>query len=207
MDSTPKPAIWVAFWRGNHDFGPTIGKVVDGHGDNAFGIIKGMVFVELDVDDVVLFHLGDGMGGDQLGVKAFGNIGQVLENTLDIHDHGIAGAGDNGQFLLQESACGRNAVALKNLIGRTADAAELDAFGAFGFGIIDHFLGLGCGNDHFGENGFMAVDDDVDMIFFHDSQVGFGMQRIRGAEHDILKVGGDHGSTPAVCQSGSGCTA
>jgi hypothetical protein len=46
------------------------------------------------------------MGGDQLGVETFGHIGQVLENTLNIHHHGVAGAGDDGQFLLQEGAAG-----------------------------------------------------------------------------------------------------
>jgi hypothetical protein len=48
----------------------------------------------------------------------------------------------------------------------------------------------------------MAVDDDVDMVFFHDAQVGFGLQRIGGSEKHVLKVGGQHGAAPAV---GQGC--
>ena len=100
------------------------------------GIVHGMVLVKLDVDDVVLLHLGDGVGGDQFGVEALGHIGQVLEHALDVHHHGITGTGDDGQLLLQEIACRRYAVALKNLIGRTADAAQLDAFGALYFGVV-----------------------------------------------------------------------
>jgi hypothetical protein len=38
------------------------------------------VFVKFDMDHIVLFHLGDGMGGDQFGVEALGHVGQVLEH-------------------------------------------------------------------------------------------------------------------------------
>jgi hypothetical protein len=63
-----------------------------------------VVLVEFDVDHVVLLHLGDGMGGDQLGVEALGHVGQVLDDALDVHHHGVAGAGDDGQLLLQVGA-------------------------------------------------------------------------------------------------------
>jgi hypothetical protein len=102
-----------------------------------------MMLVKLDVDHIVLLHLGNGMGGDQLGVEALGHVGQVLEHALNINDHGVTGAGDDGQFLLQEGAGLGNAVALENLVGRTADAAQLDALGALGFGIFDDFRFLG----------------------------------------------------------------
>ena len=98
-----------------------------------------MMFIKLDVDDVVLLHLGDGVGGDQLGVEALGHVGQVLEHTLNVHHHGIAGAGDNRQFLLQEGTGRRYAVALQDLIGGTADAAQLNPFGALGLGVIRSF--------------------------------------------------------------------
>ena len=49
----------------------------------------------------------------------------------------------------------------------------------------------------------MAVDDDVDMVFLHDPEIRLGLQRIRRSEKNILKVGGQHGTAPAV---GNGCT-
>jgi hypothetical protein len=64
------------------------------------------------MDDIFLFHSGDGVGGDQFGVKAFGDIGQILEDALNIDHHGIAGAGDDGKLLLEKRAAQRHAVAL-----------------------------------------------------------------------------------------------
>jgi hypothetical protein len=45
-------------------------------------------------------------------MEAFCNIGQVLEDTLDIHYHGIACAGYDGKLLLQKCSAQRYAVAL-----------------------------------------------------------------------------------------------
>jgi hypothetical protein len=172
--------------------------------DDFFRVFQGVVFVELDVDDTVLLHLGDGVGGDQLGVKALGHVGHILENTLDVYHHGVAGAGDDGHFLLQVGAGLGHAVALEELVGRTADAAQLDALGALGLGVFDDFRLLAHGHDHLGEDRLVAVDDDVDMVFFHDAQVGFGLQRIGGAEKHVLQVRGQHGAAPAVRQGGAG---
>jgi len=85
---------------GDHNIRAAILKIVTGHFKNPDGVFHGMVFIEFDVDHVVLFNLGNRMGGDQLGVKTLGHIGQVLHHTLDIHYHGITGAGDNHKFLL-----------------------------------------------------------------------------------------------------------
>ena len=163
-----------------------------------------MVFIEFDVHHIVLLHLGDGMGGDQFGVEAFGHVGQVLEYALDVHDHGIAGAGDDGQFLLQVGTGLGNAVTLEDLVGRAADAAQLNALGALGFGVLDDFRFLAHGHDHLGEYRLMAVDDDIDVVFLHDAQVGFGLQGVGGAEQDVLQIGGQHGTAPAVGQGGAG---
>jgi hypothetical protein len=157
----------VAFLCRNHHLGAAVLEVVDGQFDDPFGILDGMMLVELDVEHIVLLHPGDGMGGDQFGMKAFGHIGQVLENALDIHHHGVAGPGDDRQFLLQEGAAKRNPVSLEDFIGRAADARELNALGALGLGVINHLRVTGRGDDHLGENRLMAVDDDIDMIFLH----------------------------------------
>jgi len=120
-----------SFMFGDHNLGFPVPKVVDGHLNNSLGVSYGMMLVKLNVNHIILLHLGNGMGCDKLGMKTFGHVGQVLEDTLDIHHHGITGAGDNGKLLRQKSCCAGYAVALKDLIGRTADPAELDPFGPF----------------------------------------------------------------------------
>ncbi len=50
----------------------------------------------------------------------------------------------------------------------------------------------------------MAMDDDIDMILFHDPEIGLGLQRSGSSEHDILQVGGDHRPAPAVGKRGPG---
>jgi len=163
-----------------------------------------MVLVEFDVHHVVLLHLGHGMGGDQLGVEAPGHVGQVLEHALDIDHHGVHRAGDDRQLLLQEGARRRHAVALQDFVGRAADAAQLDAFGALLLGVFEHLRRLGRGHDHLREDRLVAVDDDVDVIFLQDAEVGFGLQRRWSAEHDVLQVGGQHGAAPPVGQRSPG---
>ena len=129
MDSTPKPAN-LRFLFGNHHLRAPVFEIVDGQFDDPFGIFHGVMFVKFDMNDIFLFHFGDGMGGDQFGVEASGHIGDILHDALNVHDHRVAGAGDNGQFLLQKSAAQRHAMALQYLIGRTTDPGKLDAFGA-----------------------------------------------------------------------------
>ena len=50
----------------------------------------------------------------------------------------------------------------------------------------------------------MPVNNNVDLIFFHDAQIGFGLQRKGRAEHDILQIGGHHRTAPTVGQRSSG---
>jgi hypothetical protein len=50
----------------------------------------------------------------------------------------------------------------------------------------------------------MAVHDDVDVVLFHDAQVGLGLERVGCAEQDVLQVGGQHGTAPAVGQRSPG---
>jgi len=96
------------FMPRNHDLGATVLEIRDSHLDDPDGILHRIMLIELDMDNIFLFHLGDGVSGDEFGVEAFGDIGQILENTLDIDDHRITGAGDDRQFLLQEGPCRRD---------------------------------------------------------------------------------------------------
>jgi hypothetical protein len=116
---------------GTHYISAAILEVINGHLNDAIGIFHGMVFIKLDMDHIILFHLGNGMRGDELGMEALGNVGQVLEDTLHVYDHRITGTGDNCQFLLQKGSGRRYTVALQNLVGSTADSCKLDTFGPF----------------------------------------------------------------------------
>src|SRR3989339_576345 len=186
-----------------HDFFFTVFKVFNRKRHDPDGIFHCMVLVEFNVNDIVLIHLPHGVGGDQLGMTAFSHIGKVLEDTLNIHHHGVTGACHNGKFLLEECSCRGNPVSLEHFIGRTADTTQLNAFCTDFVRQFKHFSTLGCCNDHFGKYGLMAVNNNVDMIFFHDAQVGFGDQGRRGTEHDVLKIGCNHGPAPAISQCAS----
>ena len=96
----------------DHDLGAPVLKIVDGHSDDFFSIFNRMMLIKLNVDHIILFHFRNRMGGDEFGMEALGHIGQVLEDTLDVHHHGVTGAGDDGKLLLQECACRGNAVTL-----------------------------------------------------------------------------------------------
>ena len=62
MDSTPKTCHLAGFVFGNHDLCATVFKVVNGQFNDLFGIFQGIVLVKFNVNDVVLLHLGNGIG-------------------------------------------------------------------------------------------------------------------------------------------------
>ena len=187
----------------NHHRGFAVGEVVDGLPHHLPGHIQGMMFIKGDVHGGPFDH-GPVVRGDQLGVITFGNIGQGLHFALHVHHHGVHGAGDHGQFLLQVVARHRNAVAHQDFVGGAAHAGQLDALGALVLGILDHLRFLGGHIDHLRQQGLMAVHDDIDVIFFQDAQVDLTGHRHRHAEHDVLQIGGDHGAAPAVGQGAAG---
>ena len=84
----------------DHNIRAALIKIIDGDFDDAFGVFHSMMFIKLDVQHIVLLHLGHGVGGDQFGMETLGHVGQILHDALNIHDHGVAGAGNNGQLLL-----------------------------------------------------------------------------------------------------------
>ena len=150
---------------------------------------------------------GPGVGGDELGVVALGHVGQGLHDALHVHHHGVHRAGDDGQFLLQVVAGNRNAVAHEDLVGGAAHAGQLDALGALVLGVLDGLRLLGGHVDHLGQQRLMAVDDDVDVVFFQHAQVD-----LAGHRHRACRTGCPGGrwrswSRPSRRTGRCGCTA
>jgi len=50
----------------------------------------------------------------------------------------------------------------------------------------------------------MAVDHKVDHIRPHDTEVGLRGHGIGGSKQDVLKIGGQHGTAPAISDGGAG---
>jgi hypothetical protein len=48
----------------------------------------------------------------------------------------------------------------------------------------------------------VTMDHDVDVILLEHAEIGFGLDRIGGSKKDVLKIGSQHRSPPAV---GDGC--
>ncbi len=190
----------------NHHRGFAVGEVVDGLPHHLSSHIQSMMFIKGDVHGGPFDH-GPVVRSDELGVITFGNIGQGLHFALHVHDHGVHGAGDHGQFLLQVVARHRNAVPHQDLVGAAAHAGQLDALGALVLGILDHLRFLGGHIDHLRQQGLMAVHDDVDVIFFQHTQVDLAGHRHRHAEQDVLQVGWRSWSRPSRRTGRNGCTA
>ena len=176
-------------------------EVLHRHLHDGLGVVGRSLLVELDV--LGIRHPGDGRGGDELGMEALGEGAQSGEDTLDVHDDGFAGAGEDHVLLLQEVTGHRDAVAHCHFVGGAADAADVDALGAVALGQGDHFGVLGIEHDHLREGGVVAVDDDVDHVLLHDADVGLGVNRLGGAEEDVGELGAHHGAAPAVGQTGA----
>src|SRR4030042_1919785 len=64
------------------------------------------------------------IGVNNLGMVAPGDFLEALHDALYVHYHGIEGAGDYSQFLLQVVAGDGHAVPHHDLVGRTAHACQ-----------------------------------------------------------------------------------
>ena len=51
----------------------------------------------------------------------------------------------------------------------------------------------------------MAVNDQIDLIFLQHAEVDLCAERDRCSEQDVLQLGRDHGTAPAVCKGRSRC--
>ena len=75
----------------------------------------------------------------------------------------------DGQFLHQVVACHRDALAHQDFISRAAHPCEVDAFCTFLLSQFEQFRVLRGNNNHFREHRIVAVQDNVDMVFFEHS--------------------------------------
>ena len=71
---------------------------------------------------------------------------QGLHDALHVDDHRLDGAGEHREFLVEEVAGRRDAVAHEDLVAGAADAGEVDALGARRLGLGDQ-LGVTRGLD------------------------------------------------------------
>ena len=157
----------------------------------------------MEFDEVRVRHTGDGGGGDEFGMEALGKRAQCGEDTLNIDDDRLTGAGQDNVFLLQEVAGHRDGLTHGDFVAGAADAGDVDALGAVCLGKRDHLGILRIEDDHFGQRGIMTVDDDVDHVLVHDADVGGGVHGLRGAEQNVGELGAHHGAAPAVGQTGA----
>ena len=92
-----------------------------------------MRLVELQVNGAGKLRLG--AGGDDLRVETLLQLGHRGKDALDVQQHHLDRPGEDRQLLLEEIAGHRNAVPHENLVGRAADAGQIDAFCALGPGL------------------------------------------------------------------------
>ncbi len=173
-----------------------VGEVLYRRPDDSPGPLQGVVFVKLDVHGAGYPSLG--RGGDNLGVVTLSDIRQRLHDTLNIHHHSVHRPGNQRQLLLQEVAGQGHTVAHQDFVGRAADAAQVYPPGPLGLSQLYHLRLLSHGDDDLGEQRFVAVDDQVYLVLLEHAQVYLTQHRGRGAEEDVLELGGNHAAPPAV---------
>ncbi len=192
----------VGLLLGNAHVLAPIGIVIYHRSEDFLGRVHGVAFVELHMGGA--FNMGSGVGGDNFGMVALGDLGQPLHDALDIDHHSLHRAGDDGQLLLQEIAGDGHAVTHQYLVGGAAHAGQIDPFGPLGLGIFDHFRVLRGHGQYFGQMRFVPVDDEVHLIVFEHSKVYLAEHWRWRAEEDILELGGNHAAPPAIGKGGFG---
>ena len=150
-------------------FLPRLGICLDGHPEYVLGPFQRVMLIELHMR--CAGDLGLGGSGDYFGMVALGNVRQPLHDALDIHDHGIDRAGDDSQFLLQEVTGDGDAVPHQHFVGGAAHARQVDSLCAWLCCQLHDLRVLSRRHDHFGQERFMAVDDDIDLIFLENAEV------------------------------------
>jgi hypothetical protein len=135
-------------------------------------------------------------------VEAFAQVAQGRHDALHIHDHGVHGAGDDGQLLLHEISGQGNAVAHDDSLPVQHMPTTLMPLAPAASARGHQRRIAGRSQDHLRQHRLVPMGHDVDMVFLEHSQVGLGAHRFRRAEEHVGNLGGHHGAAPAVGDGG-----
>src|SRR5208283_2126739 len=120
------------------------------------------------------------------------------EDALVIDDHCLKRPSHNDQLLIEVVAGHRDAFSHQELTPRATEPDKVDTLCSV-LPCESHELGVGnCLDYHLGEHRVVAVDRDVDVVFFEHRKVDPGFPDGRSAEQDIGDIGAKHRPTPAV---------
>ncbi len=108
-----------------------------------------------------------------------------MHDALHVHDYRLDRTGEQGQFLAEEIAGHRHPLAHQDLVGSTADTAQVDADRALRSGIFNQFRVLSRRNNHLRERRLVTVDDYIDLLLFQDPKIDLGHRRAGCAEQDV----------------------
>ena len=87
------------------------------------------------------------------------------------------------------------------LVAGTAESDQVDARGALSLRECHEFGILRGLHDNVGQQRIVPVQRDIDVVGEEGAQVDPGDRGLRGAEHDVRQLGGDHRAAPAVGQA------
>jgi hypothetical protein len=91
-------------------------------------------------------------------------------------------------------------MAHKNLIRRAAYAAKLNSLCPDFLRLFQYFGILRGKHNQLGNNRLVAVNDNIHVIFFQNSQIRPAAKRDRSSEKNILQISGNHRAAPAIAK-------
>ncbi|KAF5043904.1 hypothetical protein DSECCO2_497400 [anaerobic digester metagenome] len=129
-------------------------------------------------------------------------VSQGWHYTLHVHYHCFYSTCNHCKFLLKEVSCNRGPMAHQGFISRTANSGNIDSCCPFLFCEFKKFRVLRSLHNHFREDWFMPVDDHVYLVMGEHAEVYSTLLWFRCSEKDVLYLGCDHGTSPAVRETG-----
>ena len=144
------------------------------------------------------WNLGDGHGGNKIGVKAIGQISQTGHDTLVVNHYGIHGPSEKGKLLGYGMGGRRDAMTHKDLVTGATYAHKINSCGGTGsLGLIFQFAGHL--NDHVREDRVVAMERNVDRIGLQYAQVRLADGGGGSAKKDVRKIRA-HMAGSIICQ-------
>jgi len=156
------------------------------------------VFMKLDVLDP--FYMTPGVCGEKPGSITLGYAGQALLNTLHVHGHGVHSACYQDRLGGHEVPCMGDAVAGKHFRTGAAHAHKVDPLSSCLLCGIEKGRVVDGSQHGLKKVRFMAMDDDIDVIFLEATHIYISPYGSRRTKEDIRYFRSDHGTAPAVCQ-------